>query len=68
MGLRCFFCTCCESSSAEVPRAETTLLVISINIKTIISIKTWELIISSHFPELEGEVKKGEKSIAGQRK
>lgn len=63
--LKGLFCRCCESSSAKVPRAETRLLIISVNIKTIVTIKTWELIISSHFTELEGVVKKGEKSVAG---
>lgn len=52
------FCKCCESSSDEVPRAESRLFLISVNIKTIISIKTWKLIIKSHFTELEGMEKK----------
>lgn len=52
------FCKCCESSSDEVPRAESRLFLISVNIKTIISIKTLELIIKNHFTELEGKEKK----------
>lgn len=52
------FCKCCESSSDEVPRAESRLFLISVNIKTVISIKTLELIIKNHFTELEGKEKK----------
>lgn len=51
-----------ESSSDQLPRAETRLLVISINVKTIISVEIGELIINSHFTEPEGMGKKGKVS------
>lgn len=56
------FCRHCESSSDEVSRAETRLLLISINIKA------WALVVSSHFTELKDFVKKGRKTVAEEKK